>query len=160
MQQVRERVLALSGRVIGGYRLERVLASGAADVMYLGRLVGKKPQPIARSGMAPLLFPELALIDLLPLPEQRAERAAKLQQHMPALQRLSHQGILPLLACGDDPISGCVYTIYPYPAGGSLANRLSTAKGKPLPFAEVSAYLAGAVERWMLHTSRVISIFT
>ncbi|MGO8948633.1 MAG: protein kinase domain-containing protein [Ktedonobacterales bacterium] len=149
MEQVRERVLALAGRVVANYRLERVLSGGAAAVMYLGRREGKKPQPITRPGLPPLLLPELALIDLIPLQEQRAERAAKLRQHLSQLQRLGNQSILPLLECGDDPVSGCVYAIYPYPAGGSLADRLTSAKDKPLPYPEVTAYLkevAGALD--------------
>jgi serine/threonine protein kinase len=109
--------------------------------MYVGRLVGKKPDPITRPGLPPLLVPELALVDLIPLQELRAERAAELRGRLPDLQQLSHPGILPLVECGDDPVIGCVYAIYPYPSAGSLANRLESAKGKPLPFAEVTAYL-------------------
>ncbi len=149
MQEVRERVLALAGREVAGYRLERVLASGAADVMYLGRQVGKKPEPITRPGLPPLLLPELALIDLVPLQQRRDERAAALQRLLPQLQRLDHQSILPLLACGDDSVSGCIYAMYPYTSAGSLANRLKSAKGKPLPFPEATAYLkeiAGALD--------------
>jgi serine/threonine protein kinase len=149
MQQVRERVLALAGRVVANYKLERVVANNAVYVMYVGRLIEKKPQPITRPGLPPLLLPELALVDLIPLQEQRAERAALLRQRLPELQQLTHPGLLPLVECGDDPVSGCVYAIYPYPSAGSLANRLKSAKGKPLPFPEVTAYLkevAGAVD--------------
>jgi serine/threonine protein kinase len=149
MQQVRERVLALAGRVVASYKLERVITSGSVYVMYLGRLVGKKPEPIMRPGLPPLLLPELALVDLIPLQEQRAEHAAELRRRLPHLQQLSHPGILPLVECGDDPVSGCVYAIYPYPSAGSLANRLESAKDKPLPFPEVTAYLqevAGALD--------------
>jgi serine/threonine protein kinase len=141
MQQVRERVLALAGRVVASYKLERVVTNSSAYVMYVGRLVGKKPDPITRPGLPPLLLPELALIDLIPLQEQRAERAAELRRRLPDLQQLSHPGILPLVECGDDPVSGCVYAIYPYPSAGSLANRLESARGKPLPLLEVTAYL-------------------
>jgi serine/threonine protein kinase len=141
MQQVRERVLALAGRVVASYKLERVITNSSAYVMYVGRLVGKKPEPITRPGLPPLLLPELALVDLIPLQEQRAERAAELRRRLPDLQQLSHPGILPLVECGDDPVSGCVYAIYPYPSAGSLANRLESAKDKPLPFPEVTAYL-------------------
>jgi serine/threonine protein kinase len=149
MQQVRERVLALAGRVVASYKLERVVANSSVYVMYVGRLVGKKPEPITRPGLPPLLLPELALVDLMPLQEQRSERAAELRRRLPDLQQLSHPSILPLVECGDDPVSGCVYAIYPYPAAGSLANRLESAKGKPLPFPEVTAYLkevAGALD--------------
>jgi serine/threonine protein kinase len=149
MQQVRERVLALAGRMVASYRLERVITNSSAYVMYVGRLVGKKPEPITRPGLPPLLLPELALVDLIPLQEQRAEHAAELHRRLPDLQQLSHPGILPLVECGDDPVSGCVYAIYPYPSAGSLANRLESAKGKPLPFPEVTAYLkevAGALD--------------
>jgi serine/threonine protein kinase len=149
MQQVRERVLALAGRVVASYKLERVITSSSAYVMYVGRLVGKKPEPITRPGLPPLLLPELALVDLIPLQERRAERAAELRRRLSDLQQLSHPGILPLVECGDDPVSGCIYAIYPYPSAGSLANRLESAKGKPLPFPEVTAYLdevAGALD--------------
>ena len=146
MQQVRERVLALAGRTVASYRLERVLASGAADVVYLGRWVGKKPEPITRQGLPPLLLPEFALLDLMPLQEDRTKRAEALRGQLPRLQRFEHQSILPLLACGDDPVSGCIYAIYPYPSGGSLASRFASAKGKPLPFPEVTAYLREIAE--------------
>jgi serine/threonine protein kinase len=149
MQQVRERVLALAGRVIAGYRLERVLAGGPAEVMYLGKLAEKKNAPIQRPGLPPLLLPELSLVDLLPMQEQRAEHAARLQKLRPVLQRLTHPSLLPLLGCGDDPTSGCVFTIYSYPNGGSLEQRLSAAKGKPLPLADVTKMLkeiAGALD--------------
>jgi serine/threonine-protein kinase len=141
MQQVRERVLALAGRIIAGYRLERVLAGGAAEVMYLGRLAEKRNEPIARPGLPPLVLPDQALVDLLPVQEHRAERAARLQKLRPKLQRLSHPSILPLLGCGDDPTSGCIFTIYPYPNAGSLEEQLSAAKGQPLPLADVTKIL-------------------
>jgi serine/threonine protein kinase len=149
MQQVRERVLALAGRVIAGYRLERVIAGGVAEVMYLGKLAEKKNEPIARSGLPPLVLPKLALVDLLPMQDQRTARAVRLQQLRPQLQRLNHPSLLPLLGCGDDPVSGCIFTIYPYPAGGSVEQRLSAAKGKPLPLADVTRVLtevAGALD--------------
>jgi serine/threonine protein kinase len=141
MQDVRERTLALAGRTIAGYRLERVLAGGAPTVLYIGRLAEKKPEPIPRPGQPPLVLPEFALIELIPLQEERAERATRLQQQRPALQRLEHRSLLPLLGCGDDSVSGCVYAIYPYPTGGSLASRLTAAKGQPLPLAEVTTHL-------------------
>ena len=149
MQEVRERTLALAGRTIAGYRLERVLSSSASTVMYVGRLAEKKPEPIQRPGQPPLVLPEFALLELIPLQEKRAERATRLQQQRPALQRLEHRSLLPLLGCGDDSVSGCVYAIYPYPAGGSLASRISAAKGQPLPLAEVTTHLrevAGALD--------------
>jgi eukaryotic-like serine/threonine-protein kinase len=141
MQEVRERTLALAGRTIAGYRLERVLSGSAATVLYIGKLAEKKPEPILRPGQPPLVLPELALIELIPLQEQRAERATRLQLQRPALQRLEHRSILPLLGCGDDAVSGCVYAIYPYPTGGSLVGQLSASKGQPLPFAEVTTHL-------------------
>ena len=141
MQQVRERVLALAGRAIAGYRLERVIAGGAAEVMYLGKRIEKKNEPIPRPGLPPLLLPELSLVDLLPMQEHRVESATRLQQLRPVLQRLVHPSLLPLLGCGDDSTSGCIFTIYPYPSGGSLEQRLSAAQGKPLPLADVTKIL-------------------
>ncbi len=141
MEQARNRVQALAGRMIDGYQLARIVVNGTAEVVYRGKRAEKKPQPITRPGLPPLLLPELALVSLVPLDQQRPERAARLQQRMPALQRFAHPALLPLLRCGDDPVSGCVYAIYPYPAGGSLADRLSAAKGKPLPYTEINAYL-------------------
>src|SRR5215469_9106288 len=108
MQQVRERVLALAGRVVASYKLERVITSNSTYVMYVGRLVGKKHQPITLSGLPPLLLPELALVYLIPLQERRAERAVELRRRLAELQQLSNPGILPLVECGDDPVSGCV----------------------------------------------------
>src|SRR5215469_6515902 len=146
MQQVRDRVLALAGRVVASYKLERVVANNSVYVMYVGRLVEKKPEPIMRPGLPPLLLPELALVDLIPLQEQRAERAAVLRRRLADLQQLTHPGILPLVECGDDPVSGCIYAIYPYPSAGSLANRLESARGEPLPFPEVTAYLSDVAD--------------
>src|SRR5262249_17784984 len=105
-------------------------------------------EPILRPGLPPLLLPDSSLIDLLPIQEHRAERAARLQHLRPTLQRLTHPSLLPLLGCGDDPTSGCVFTIYPYPAGGTLEQRLAASKSKALPFVDVTKILMGKAGAW------------
>jgi serine/threonine-protein kinase len=129
--------VGLVGRVIGGYRLERVLGTGVTGAVLLGRSSDAAGH--------------LAAVRILMLPLQtsaavRAEFRQALAREAHTLFALRHPHILRVYAFGEDVVADFPYMVLPYMPGGSLAMRLAAG---PLPLAEVAgqlAALAGALD--------------
>lgn len=141
------------GRIVAGYRLERVIGRGATGAVFYGR---------AAAGVAAGLPPEAA-IKLLVLPLQfsdteRQQVHARFLREAETLRRLydpyQPRHLLPVFAAGEE--AGLAYMVLRYMAGGTLESRLK-ASGRPLAFSEVSSYLfqiADALD--YLHSRQIV----
>lgn len=126
----------LVGRVIGGYRLNRLLGSGGTGAVFLGEREDSLP-----AGDAP---PEQAAIKVLIPPMQlsandQAEFRTRFRREAEALQQLRHPHILSVRALGEDEATGLPYMVLPYLDGGTLATRLAAGA---LALTEASQYFA------------------
>lgn len=120
---------ALTGRVIAGYRLERVLGSGGTGIVYLGRRVDAPHNEAALK----LLVTPLQLS-----PAERAEFQERFRREAQILLTLRHPHILSVQAFGDDSSAGFSYMVLPYLQGGTLATRLTQGL---VPLNEAADYL-------------------
>src|SRR5690348_1273304 len=98
---------SLLGRVIGGYRLVRILGKGATGVVFLGERTDKARQMLEVTGRAAVLLPDQAAVKVLVLPWQlddaeRAEFRKRFLREARTLQTLDHPNILPVLISGED----------------------------------------------------------
>lgn len=141
---------SLLGRVVAGYRLERVLGSGLFGVVYFARRASAPPAlgpTPADAGIAPDSSaapsqPETVAIKILVVPIHvkdavRAQLQARFTREARALERLRHPHILPVIAHGEE--SGISYIVLHYAVGGTLDDRV--VKG-PLPLDEAARTLA------------------
>jgi serine/threonine protein kinase len=118
----------LVGREFGGYRLLRVLGSGAMGTVYLAAKVDSPEQQVAIKVLLPPSQASAA---------DRAEFKARFAREAKALQLLEHPHILSLLDFGEDAETGLSYMVLPYMSGGTLAGRV--AQGA-LPLPDVARY--------------------
>lgn len=125
---------ALVGRLIAGYRLERVLGTGVTGAVLLGRL-GDAPDHLAaiRVLMLPLQTPAAV----------RAEFRQALAHEAHTLFALRHPHILRVYAFGEDLVTDFPYMVVPYMPGGSLAARLASGA---LPLPAVATQLAALAD--------------
>jgi serine/threonine protein kinase/ABC-type branched-subunit amino acid transport system substrate-binding protein len=143
---------SLLGRVIGGYRLDRLLGSGGAGAVFLCSRVENAPPP--EGSASPL--PAQAAIKILTPPANlgatdQAEFRARFRREAEALRQLQHPHILSVLASGEQEVSDLPFQvlsfmIMPYLAGGTLATRLGQGA---LSLSQASAYfdqLASALD--------------
>lgn len=121
----------LIGRVIAGYRLERVLGIGGAGAVYLGRSENNPDDEVA----VKLLMPPMQLSL-----DERKEFHARFRREAQTLQQLNHPHILSIRAFGEDQGTGLSYMLLPYLSGGTLAAQLRLAGG-PLTLNKVASYL-------------------
>lgn len=133
------------GQVIADYELTDYIGAGATGVVFRGRRTATAPNPVEKTGLAALEFPEEAAIKLLspPLGATDAELALFQQRFVRearTLKQFDHPHILRLIDYGQDATTGYFYMVLHYMAGGSLANVL--ARRGPLPLAEVASILA------------------
>lgn len=118
----------LMGRVIGGYRLERLLGTGAMGVVFQGRSAAN---PQATVAIKLLIVPWNATA------EDRAQYQARFRREAQTLQRLRHPHILSVLDFGE--AEGFTYMVLPYLEGGTLADLLQ--RQQRLALSAVSGYL-------------------
>ena len=129
----------LLGRAIAGYRLDRVIGTGASGAVYLAFPARR------RRGDAPVAVKVLGLPWQLST-QARGEFRARFQREADVLKRLSHPHILRLIDYGEQ--DGFHYMVLPYMAGGTLA-RPAAARTGPLPAGEaarLALQLADAVD--------------
>ncbi|HEX9037396.1 MAG TPA: peptide ABC transporter substrate-binding protein [Ktedonobacterales bacterium] len=105
----------LLGRVVGGYRLERLLSASGGRSVYAGRRV--------ESAFADAGLPEQAQVTVYPLaatqpPEAQAEVRARFQREVEEAQRGTAGGAL---VSGEDSITGARYLVTPLPAAATGA---------------------------------------
>jgi serine/threonine-protein kinase len=115
----------LIGRVIGGYRLERVLGTEVTSVVMLGQHVDAPEQQAA---IKILLPPSEA-----PAAMQRELRGA-FSREAQMLFALQHPHIAGIHAFGVDVVTSSPYMVLPYLHSGTLAERLASG-ALPLPIA-------------------------
>lgn len=149
---------SLLGRVVAGYRLDRVLGTGLFGVVYLARRattpaaqsppqadrtdVGTAPtMPTMPIPLAALPQPETVAIKILVVPIHmkdavRAELQVRFTREAEALERLHHPHILPVIAHGEE--NGISYIILRYVGGGTLDDQVTEG---PLPLDEVARIL-------------------
>lgn len=125
------RLQDLIGQEIAGYRLARILGTGA---VFLGEQIADATVQVA----VKLLIPPLQLSD-----DERAEFRARFKREIATLELLHHPHILPLLDHGEDDATSYDYMVMPYCAGGTLTQRLLAA---PLPLDEAGKILAAVGE--------------
>jgi len=128
--------LALIGETIAGYRLERIIGTGATGAVYLGQRDStstEPPESVAASAEADMTTTPHAVapdvdavvaIKLLLLPwqvddKERAHFHARFEREAKTLQQLVHPHIVSILGFGQE--DGFTYIILPYLAGGTLA---------------------------------------
>lgn len=118
---------ALTGKIMGGYQLKRIIGAGGAGTVYVGENAAGE---------------QVAVKVLLPAIRVSAEEMAAIRQRFQreaeVLARLRHPHILPLLAFDTDPVTGHFFMVMPLLPGGTLADRLNHG---PLSFEQVSAYI-------------------
>ncbi|HEX8731507.1 MAG TPA: serine/threonine-protein kinase [Ktedonobacterales bacterium] len=145
MQIGPQRPESMIGQVIADYELTEYIGAGATGVVFRGRRKATAPNPVEKTGLEALDFPEEAAIKLLapPLGATDAELAVFQQRFVRearTLKKLDHPNILRLIDYGQDAHSGYFYMVLRYMAGGSLASAIVN-RG-PLPLAEASSILA------------------
>lgn len=120
----------LIGRVMGGYRLQRILGRGATGAVFLGERLDVAGElaavKILMTGLHAPADERLALL----------ERFAREAQ---TLFSLRHPHIPVVHAYGTDTITNYPYVVLPYLRGDTLAERL---KDGPLPLTTAADYLA------------------
>ncbi len=127
----------LIGRVIGGYRLERVLGTGETSAVLLGQHVDAPEQQAAIKILMPPSEASAAV--------QRELRGA-FSREAQTLFALQHPHIVGIYAFGVDVVTGSPYMVLQYPHGGTLAKRLAGG-ALPLPTtARVLSQLADALD--------------
>ena len=137
-------VNSLVGRVIGGYRLERIIGNGSTGTVYLGRGVDQSVRAIKVLTHPGAQNPALEV-----------EFRRRFNREEQVMRTLKHPNILFVEAFGEDTATNTVYMIMPYVDKGTLADRLDRG---PLPFNLTIKYLrqlAAAVdfanERAIIH---------
>lgn len=145
----------LIGRVVAGYRLERLLGRGSFGLVFLGRLLSEEPQLQLDQGTTapdttdrrnkPVAIKLLSQPTHLPA-EQQASFRRRFRREVQTLLQLEHPHIVSVLAFGDDAgvaTGGAPYMVLPYIDGGTLADRLNwePTKREQLPLATVATYL-------------------
>lgn len=129
---------ALIGKVVGGYRLDRVIGMGATGAVYFGVAV----EDSAASGPGDSAGDTTrvrAAVKVLSIPWQLSESQAadfrlRFRREIETLKQMSHPRILPVHASGQDPATGHLFMAMPY-VDQSLADRLH-AEGGRLPLSE------------------------
>jgi peptide/nickel transport system substrate-binding protein/oligopeptide transport system substrate-binding protein len=117
------------GRVLGDYRIERLLNTGGTGAVFLGQRVEPPQEKVA------------VKILVLPWQASAADRASfylRFQREAETLKSLQHPHILSLVAFGED--NGAPYMVLPYMEGGNLADVLARQEGQ-MPFSHVATYL-------------------
>jgi serine/threonine protein kinase len=104
--------MGLIGRVIGGYRLERVLGTGETSAVLLGQHVDAPEQQAVLKILMPPSETSAAVQR-----ELRGAFSREAQTHF----ALQHPHIVGIYAFGVDVVTGSPYMVLPYPHGGSLA---------------------------------------
>jgi serine/threonine protein kinase len=123
---------SLIGKLVGGYRLESMLGKGATGAVFLGRhQEDNGPGTSGHTQPMSIILPHEAAIKILILPWQleedgQADFKARFLREAQTLQRLQHPHIVSILDHGEDPVTGHLYMVLPYLAGGTLATRLGT----------------------------------
>jgi serine/threonine protein kinase len=143
----------LIGRVVAGYRLERLLGRGSFGLVFLGRLLSEELQ-IDQGTTSPHTtdnHSKPVAIKLLSPPahlpaEQQAAFRRRFRREVQTLLQLEHFHILSVLAFGDDAgvaVGGAPYMVLPYIDGGTLADRLHLGQREreQLPLAAIATYL-------------------
>jgi serine/threonine protein kinase len=127
----------LIGRVIGGYRLDRVLATGETRAVLLGQHVDAPEQQAAIT----ILLPPSGTTAIA-----HRELRTAFSREAQTLFALQHPHIVGISAFGVDVVTGSPYMVRPYLQGGTLAERLAGG-ALPLPSAaRVLAQLADALD--------------
>jgi serine/threonine protein kinase len=139
---------SLIGMSIGGYRLERMLGKGATGAVFLGTRLDDSPSTSGRTQPVPVTLPDEAAIKILILPWQldedgRADFKARFIREAQTLQRLQHPHIVSILDHGEDPVTGHLYMVLPYLAGGTLATRPGTER---LPLDDIDRTITQVAE--------------
>src|SRR5215467_9019709 len=124
--------VSLIGKSVGGYRLESMLGKGATGAVFLGRhQEDTGPGTSGRTQPMSITLPSVAAIKILIVPWQleedgQADFKARFLREAETLQRLQHPHIVSILDHGEDPVTGHLYMVLPYLAGGTLATHLGT----------------------------------
>ncbi len=133
----------LAGRVLGGYRLERLLGTSAAGAIYQGRVVAT-PQVVVTINVGSMPTDAQA----------RAQHQERFRREAQTLQRLRHPHIIPLLDVGE--AEGFTYLVLPSLTSGTLADLLQ--RQHRLALTDVGGYLtrlASALDyahsQWVVH---------
>jgi serine/threonine-protein kinase len=136
-----------------------MLGKGSTGAVFLARRV-EDTLPISEPTQAvPITFPDEAAIKILVLPWQLeedglAEYKARFLREAQTLQRLQHPHILPILAHGEDPVTGHFYMVLPYLAGGTLATQLGPDRMPLERVATTLSQIAGALD--YAHSQQVV----
>jgi serine/threonine-protein kinase len=133
-----------AGAVVGGYRLERLLARGASGPLYVAR----RP-----ADTLPRAVKILALSPGLP-DEQRQQVQARFLREAELLRQLSHAAIVDVHAAGVE--AGTAYLVMTLLPGSDLRRYLPSARRLPEPLlltlaADVADALAHAHARGIVH---------
>lgn len=102
----------LVGQILGNYRIERFLASGRLNAVYLGRHLALQRLDAVTVYLVPAHFSS----------EARARFLARFHKEATAITQLEHSHILPIYEYGE--YLGIPYLVTPYVTQGSLADLL------------------------------------
>ncbi len=114
------------GKQVGNYRILAEINSGTFGTVYQGKHIIFDDDPVVAIKL---------LHAALRSPQEHAEFIKEAQ----VLKKLNHPHILRILDAGFQ--DGIPYLVTEYAAGGSLRDRLSKSKGKPLPLDEATNIL-------------------
>jgi serine/threonine-protein kinase len=126
-----------------------MLGKGATGAVFLGRhQEDNGPGTSGRTQPVSITLPDEAAIKILILPWQleedgQADFKARFLREAETLQRLQHPHILSILDHGEDPVTGHLYMVLPYLAGGTLARHLST---EQLPLDDIATTISQIAE--------------
>ncbi|HEU5344680.1 MAG TPA: serine/threonine-protein kinase [Ktedonobacterales bacterium] len=135
----------LIGQVVGKYRIERMLGTGATGAVYLGQRLADAPTMVEVSRALPTELPELVAIKVLTQwqlnEKQRADFQARFRLETETLKRLRHPHIVEILDDGQSQSADLTYMVLRYLPGGTLAAP-DPLRSQPYTLDDISAMLA------------------